>query len=340
MLIESPEVTVVLPFYNDADTIGAVLAALAAQQGAPSMAVIVVDDGSTDGAVLPAPAIRTRVIRQSNAGPAAARNRGAGAATGRIVLFLDADCVPPPNWVAAMSAAIDGTRFQAAMGTICAANDGVVPRLVQIEVEDRYRGMQAARDGVDFIAAPTCGFLREAFLAVGGFDERLRQAEDVELAYRFTGAGHRIAFVAGAPVAHKHQTGWSEFIRTKYRRAVGRLRVFVLHPRKRRHDTWTPMSLKVQFAAIAIAVPLLAAGMFMLWPAAVAGLLLLGVGLVLGWPLILATAQRERPLVGFLGGLAIGAAFVLIRSLVILAAMLRMRLERVSRPTAHRKSAS
>lgn len=338
MLTETPEVSVVLPLFNDADTIGDVLAALTAQEAAPPMEVILVDDGSTDGGVSPERSGGVRILRQPNAGPAAARNRGARQAVGRIVLFLDADCVPPPNWVAAMSGAIDGTCFQAAMGTLSAANDGVIPRLVQIEVEDRYRGMQAAQDGVDFIAAPACGFLRAAFLAVGGFDERLRQAEDVELAYRFTGAGYRIAFVESAPVAHVHQTGWREFVRTKYRRAVGRLRVFELHPAKRRHDNWTPMSLKVQFAAIALALPLLTAGLFGLWPAVVAGLFLLCLGLALGAPLIRATAERERPLVGVAGGLAIGAAFVLIRSLVILAAMVRTRLDRLTRRAPDRRA--
>lgn len=329
---KAPKVSVVLPLYNDGPTIGAVLDALALQASAPDFEVIVVDDGSTDDGPERAVQGGARLIRQRNAGPAAARNRGAHEAGGQVILFLDSDCVPPPNWVAAMADAIDGERFQGVMGTLAAANDGVVPRLVQIEVEDRYRGMAAAPDGVDFIAAPSCGFLREVFLRLGGFDERLRQAEDVEMAYRFTEAGHRIGFVDSAPVAHAHQTTWSEFTCTKYRRAVGRLRVFALHPGKRRHDSWTPMTLKIQFAAIAAAMPLLLLGLLGLESAGLVGTILLVAGLLLGWPIVWATAKRQRPLIGIAGGLAVGVTFVLVRSLVILAALLRSCIDRFREP--------
>jgi glycosyltransferase involved in cell wall biosynthesis len=327
MLTTTPKVSVVLPLYNDAATIAEVLASLDRQEDAPLFEVIVVDDGSTDDAPRLAAAAGARVISQANAGPAAARNCGADASAGTIVLFLDSDCVAPSNWVSVMSSAIDGARFQAAMGTLRAANDGIIPRLVQIEIEDRYRGMSAASIGVDFIAAPSCGFLRKVFVDLGGFDTRLRQAEDVEMGYRFTAAGHSIAFVDAAPVAHAHQTGWGDFILTKYRRAVGRLRVFQIHPEKRRHDNWTPLALKVQFVAISLSLPLLVLGLLGYGIAGIAGLGFLGAGLILGGPLILAAARRERALVGLAGGLAVGAAFVIIRSFVILAALLRTRFE-------------
>lgn len=319
------QVSVVIPLYNDAATIGAVLDGLAAQAGAPPFEVIVVDDGSSDGGGGLVGA-RARVIRQPNAGPAAARNQGARDATGEIVLFLDADCVPPPNWVADMVHALATGRFDAVMGTIGMANDGIVPRLVQSEIDDRYRGMAVATGGVDFIAAPACGFRRDVFLALGGFDERLRHAEDVEIAYRVTAAGHRIAFVDTAPAAHAHQTTWGQFIATKFRRAVGRFTVFRLFPGKRRHDTWTPMPLKLQFAATALAVPLALLGL--VWQpwllAATAALVVVTV--LLGWPLVRETGRGLSDLTGLPGGLVIGAFYVVLRSLIILAALAAMKL--------------
>lgn len=325
MSAEPVDVSVVIPLYNDAGTIGAVLDALAVQQTARPFEVIVVDDGSTDrGAALAEG--RARVLRQENAGPSAARNLGAREARGEIVLFLDADCVPPPNWIAELSRPLLSGQAEAAMGTIRMANDGVVARLVQSEVEDRYRGMAAATDGVDFIAAPSCGFRRDFFLAIGGFDERLRAAEDVEIAYRVTAAGHRIAFVGSAPVAHEHQTTWRDFIKTKFSRARGRFAVFRLFPAKRRHDSWTPLSFKLQFAATAIALPVLILGIVLTpWlVAAAAALLILAV--ILGWPLVRDTAERLSDLTGRPGGLAIGAGYIILRSLIILAAMAAVRL--------------
>ena len=324
----TPGISVILPLYNDAATLGPVLDALRAQTGSRAFEVIVVDDGSTDrGPDLVVPP--HRLIRQKNAGPGAARNRGAAEARGDILLFLDSDCVPPRDWVDTMAATMDPEAgFDAAMGTIRAANDGVVPRLVQMEVEDRYRGMATPPRSVDFIAAPACGVRAPVFAALGGFDIRLRQAEDVEFAYRLTSAGHRIAFVPEVPVAHAHQETWRDFLKAKYARALGRLRVFRLFPDKRRKDSWTPMSFKLQFLCVALAVPatgpVFALGPWgLLIPAA-----LLVSAVALGWPLVFATARREASLIGFSRGLLVGAGFVLARSATILVAMIRLRLQR------------
>ncbi|MEI4485371.1 glycosyltransferase [Frigidibacter sp. MR17.14] len=330
--MSAPDVSVILPLYNDRETLPAVLAALAAQRTARRVEVIVVDDGSTDGgpALVAAP---VRLVTQANAGPAAARNRGAEAAGGALLLFLDSDCVPPPDWIERMAAAVTG-RFDAVMGTIRAANDGVVPRLVQLEVEDRYRGMAAATGGVDFIAAPACGVRAEVFRALGGFDARLRTAEDVEFAYRLTAAGHRIAFTDRVPVAHAHQRTWGQFLRAKHQRALGRLRVFALFPAKMRRDSWTPLSLKLQFACVALALALALPALALppVGPLLVAALLASAVAL--GWPLVRATARAERSLIGYGPGLAVGAAFVLLRAAVILLALVQLRLGRRHRTAA------
>lgn len=314
-------VSVVLPLYNDADSIPAVLAALKAQVTDRVFEIIVVDDGSRDAGPRIAREAGAIVVTQANAGPAAARNRGAQQAKGGIVLFLDSDCEPPPNWVSAMAGALDDARFDAVMGTIRAANDGVVPRIVQAEVEERYQGMRAARDGVDFIAAPSCGFRRAVFLRLGGFDRRLRQAEDVEIAYRTTGAGHRIAFVDAAPVAHRHQTGWGEFLSVKLRRARGRMEVFRLFPGKRRHDNWTPLSLKLQFGFAALGVPALLALPWGPWLPLACLLALLAAGSRSA----MAMARWLAPRTGWPVAVPVGYAYVVARAYVILLAVAQVK---------------
>src|SRR6185312_7639068 len=86
-------VSVVLPLYNKAPFITRALDSIAAQTYR-NFEAIIVDDGSTDGsgdiaASYPDP--RFRVIRQTNAGPGAARNRGVDEAKGEVLAFLDAD---------------------------------------------------------------------------------------------------------------------------------------------------------------------------------------------------------------------------------------------------------
>lgn len=319
-------VSVIIPLFNGAATIQSVLAALGAQLDAPDYEVIVVDDGSTDGSerLVDPPA---RLYRQSNMGPSAARNAGAGMARGRTLLFLDADCIPPENWIAEMLGAMERADADAVMGGISPANDGIVPRLVQIEVEDRYDGMRAAEALVDFIAAPACGFRRSVFEEIGGFRADLRWAEDVEIAYRLSERGFSIAFSDRAPVAHRHQERLSDFLRAKYARALGRLRVFRLYPKKMRHDSWTPPAFKIQFVCVAlIPLALLAAAFRPAFLLLAAALFLVAVGL--GWPLVRVTANRLADLTGRGPAFAIAAGFILLRGFVILLALIRFTFER------------
>lgn len=105
------KIGVVTPAYNLADCIGETIASLLAQSHS-DWAMFVVDDGSTDATAaivgrMPDP--RIRLIRQENAGVAAARNRGLAAlgAGCTAVLFLDGDDILAPDALARLAAALD-----------------------------------------------------------------------------------------------------------------------------------------------------------------------------------------------------------------------------------------
>lgn len=85
-------VSIIIPAFNRESTIAASVESALAQDH-PKIEVIVVDDGSTDGTIgeLERFGDRIVVIRQPNAGPSAARNRGVANAKGEIVAFLDSD---------------------------------------------------------------------------------------------------------------------------------------------------------------------------------------------------------------------------------------------------------
>ncbi|MCA1667638.1 MAG: glycosyltransferase [Thermomicrobia bacterium] len=86
-----PTVSVVIPAYNEARVIARCLGSLLDQTHRPCE-IIVVDDGSTDGTQAIARGFGgVTLLEQSHAGSGAARNRGAGVATGDVLCFLDAD---------------------------------------------------------------------------------------------------------------------------------------------------------------------------------------------------------------------------------------------------------
>lgn len=98
--------SVIIPTYNRRDALMETLSALAAQDfPAGRWEAMVVDDGSSDGTpeAVEEWAARSgapvRVLRQRNAGPAAARNRGAAAATGDVLIFIDNDILVRPTFI-------------------------------------------------------------------------------------------------------------------------------------------------------------------------------------------------------------------------------------------------
>ena len=97
-----PQVSVVIPVFNNARTVGHAIESVLAQRFDGEVEAIVVDDGSTDDSaeVLRAFDRRIRVIDQPNRGAAAARNAGAAVAHGEYLAFLDADDVWLPRKLA------------------------------------------------------------------------------------------------------------------------------------------------------------------------------------------------------------------------------------------------
>lgn len=93
-----PLVTTIIPTYNRAHLVSEAVESVL-NQSYKHVEIVVVDDGSTDETqtVLAKYRDRIRIIRQENAGPAAARNRGIAGSQGELIAFLDSDDLWLPN---------------------------------------------------------------------------------------------------------------------------------------------------------------------------------------------------------------------------------------------------
>ncbi len=286
-------ISVVIPAYNVERVIGRCLDALLAQTlTRDQYEIIVVDDGSTDGTGAAARARSVRVLRQENCGAGAARNTGAHAAQGHIVLFLDADSVPDERWIQAMAQLFADREVAGVSGEKKTRQTNWVARFVQAEYDYKY-GLIAAHGATDFVDSSTAGYRREIFLANGGFDAAMMEAEDTELSFRLAERGYRLVLARDAVAYHTHPERLGEYLRRKFQYAVWRAVVYRRMPGKVASETRTPPTQKLQ-VLIAFALVLGVFGAWV-WPAfgwGVAALLALFVATTV--PFMQACWKRDR----------------------------------------------
>ncbi len=186
-----PRVSIVVPLFNKAAFLAAALDSIVAASRAYGNAeLIVIDHGSTDGSreLLGSRYAGDARIADVRGGTiAAVRNRGARTATGTVLSFIDADCVVPPDYFARLAEVLAATGATA-------TGAEVVPPPSPTWVEDVwYRLHQRPTDGEqEWIGSANLAVVRDAFEAVGGFDERLVTGEDTALCQRLRDRGYRI----------------------------------------------------------------------------------------------------------------------------------------------------
>ena len=237
------KLSVVVPTHDKRALLERTLAALRAQAlpAGTAWEIVVVDDGSTDGtgpwlaAERERPGVELRVVApERNVGRAAARNLGARAARGQWLVFVDDDIVAPPDLLAAHLALLESRPGDGTIGYAVTAPELVdAPHLHYLDTRGVARlgpGPAPAR----YFVTQNAAVPREAFLAVGGFDEDFRSYgfEDMEVAFRLEDrAGVRfLCLPAPVPVhVHHHTLGQLLAKRRECGRASLRL-VARLHP--------------------------------------------------------------------------------------------------------------
>jgi glycosyltransferase involved in cell wall biosynthesis len=202
-------ITVVIPHLNQRLALFRCLAALEAGHRRADE-IIVVDNGSTR----PPTEIcnqfdNVRLLHQPAAGPGHARNLGVEHASGNIIAFIDADCIPSPEWLAAAQDFMQYEHAQIAGGDVrIACDDPKSLTMVQAYESifayrmDRYISRQG------FAGTGNLVVRREAFDRVGPF-AGLNTAEDRDWGQRATRMGEPIHFAPDMRVSHPARTSFA-----------------------------------------------------------------------------------------------------------------------------------
>lgn len=228
-------VSVIIPAFNAAATIGRALASVASQTARPDE-VIIVDDGSQDQTAEIArtlaramPDLSVRILSQPNRGAGAARNRALAEARAPYVAFLDAD----DEWLPEKLEA--SLRYLEHDGLTLVAHNGWLVRDGGETLLDTARRYRAARDNLfsglyrrGFIATSSVVARRDALAAAGGFDEALRTGQDFDLWLRVLKEPDARFFIFDRALTRHHETPGSITSHTR-RRLANTLEIAIRH---------------------------------------------------------------------------------------------------------------
>jgi glycosyltransferase involved in cell wall biosynthesis len=274
---EAPELSVGIPTFDHPAFLAELVGALERQTLAPErFEVIVVDDASppatwqTLEGILKATPLRLRALRlPANSGPAAARNAAASLARGEALVFIDDDCIPTPEWLAAYAAAFAGDADLVQGKTIGEPENWLGPW-----------GRSVWVTGPSWLfESCNIAYRRSAFERLGGFDARRPEVtadsrphfgEDAELGWRFRAAGLRSTFDPDALAYHRNLPGtyqdWLHEMRRRslfpalIKRAPGMAGELFLGAFLSRETAAFDLALASGITAVATLVPWFAAG--------------------------------------------------------------------------------
>jgi glycosyltransferase involved in cell wall biosynthesis len=226
---ERPLVSVVVAYYNREDTIDETINSLKAQTFA-NFEIVIVDDGSTDQKSakkfddLKAGGLKATFLRQSNQGPAAARNTGIARAEGKYIICLDSDDMLDPTFIEKVVIVLE-TQPDIALVTTHVDRFGVDN---QIEIRNEYDPTHQLDDNR---VIPAAAFKRHAWVEAGGYKSGLGY-EDWEFWITLSEHGYWGKLLP-EPLFRYRTAAESRYLKDKDQHFINVQRIKELHPQYR-----------------------------------------------------------------------------------------------------------
>lgn len=276
--------SVIIPVYRSVAELERCLKSLRKNDLIRKSELIVVDDASPGvGKALEEIARRHGAAYHRlplNAGPGVARNRGVELAQGDILVFIDADCVAPPDWLERITRPV--RAGEAAVTTACYSAPVTANWLTVFQNEDyRYR-MPAKECSTYFLNSCNMAITRNALLGSAGFP-RQRVSEDMVLGIRLARRGTPARYLPDAGVRHDYHRDFRPYLRQRYAFAYHAMQS---HLRTRSPETVEPSSRVRSFNPLRVAAGMLFSSLMLaafLGAAALAGLLSPSLAALLTW---------------------------------------------------------
>ena len=236
--------SIIVPVYNRPDEVDELLQSLS-QQTLKDMEVIIVEDGSTQPceAVVQkyAGKLQLRYYTKENSGPGPTRNFGAEHSQGDYLIFLDSDCVLPPDYLQAIDKKLSTFNFQLstqidAWGGPDRAHDSFTPvqkaisySMTSFLTTGGIRGGKKQMDKKFYPRSFNLGIRRSLYRQLGGFSS-MRFGEDIDLSIRIYESGASCRLFPEAWVWHKRRTDFRKFFKQVHNSGIARINLMKRHP--------------------------------------------------------------------------------------------------------------
>lgn len=222
--------SIIIPAHNSGETIPECLAAACLNLEKFRAEVVVADDCSSDDTARIAEKFPVKVLRLDKcSGAAAARNEGAKAGGGEILIFLDSDVLPAGDWLAEIAESFERNPAAAAMQ---GAYDTACPvKSLPSRARNYYKcwNLSKLADGAQISGLNSYCFAirREVFEEVGGFCPAAERVEDVELGLRLAAAGYKIVLNKAVRVKHLKRYTFLGLLKCDYRKVLAKAALYL-----------------------------------------------------------------------------------------------------------------
>ncbi|MDE5807171.1 MAG: glycosyltransferase, partial [Muribaculaceae bacterium] len=237
--------SIIVPVYNRPDEVADLLQSLR-EQSDQGFEIILVEDGSTIAA-LPDDynpgSLKLKYYKKSNEGRSIARNHGIERAEGDFFVFVDSDCILPPDYIANLRKSLSENPADC-FGGPDAAHDSFSDTQKAINYAMTAflttGGIRGGKVSMEKFTPRTfnMGFSRKVYEKTGGFREMF--SEDIDMSTRIRLNGFKILLYPDVKVFHKRRVDFKKFWKQVHVFGQSRITLELLYPGSMKLVHWLP----------------------------------------------------------------------------------------------------
>ena len=254
------KISLIIPVYNRPDEVRELLQSLTLQSD-QEFEVVIVEDGSSDSSMKVVEAyggqLDIKYFFKANSGPGPSRNFGCKEATGDYMIFLDSDCVIPPDYCKLVKESLDRSYVDAFGGPDRAHPDFTrFQKAINFSMTS-FLTTGGIRGGTEKMGkfhprSFNMGISREVYKATGGFSN-MRFGEDVDFSLRILEKGYTTALIKEAFVYHKRRSNLRQFFKQVYNSGIARINLQKRHPGSMKLVHFAPAVFTMGFVVLILA---------------------------------------------------------------------------------------